>query len=814
MCPLRFRKLSGDTTSMLYKSLAFLLILITHVLSPQSLFAGSATDLLSQRPPQSLRGETINIDDRWSGSRLLAHFGEHKLAYDVLRQRPADEVVAPDIERFEARVLSEMGLYRQADSVLALQTYTGGGEYYYTHCLQRARLNLLSGRPERALDFLALIDSIPFPAFEPYKDLVAVEALRVTRRFEAACDVGEKRLAKGIPLTMSPHFEEQLLGAYVEWGEFTRALGLIEVLKARRTRSSKLAPVLIEEVDLLFVIGDSTRATRRGLELMKDRRTRHLAADVAETLILNVAPDEFPDEALLEMCKTFLDKGRTGDAKRMIATLDSRTLDEDGRERYTLYQADVLYREKRYSRSFKLLQEKFSDDSLERSAMLLRARILRKTGQRVRSADAYVAFSTAFPYDAKAAEALYVASEMYLQHGNREKAMESFDRVIDVYPSNKYAKLSTMQLAFYYIDRNQLTKGASILDKSLQRSGRTSEEMLYYLSDTYRRLGKLERANKIREEIIEVNPNSFYLDPTVDKTFAQPITSSNGRVALHGSDGLLEFLKKAFEQRQQAYADIRKELDPLEDDGRLQTEVLYLERGRQFLEMGFRDWAEVELHFLESTRRLPPRVSFELGILYDDYAIHWKSVRSFQRVYYSFIPRERKELQSFFAVLMHPIPHPARVFENASRYGIAPHLVYAMMRRESMFDLNAVSRAGAMGLMQLMPATGEQVANRLGVPGGVEPNLLSPDVNLTFGIWYASHLLRRSNGNELMMLSAYNAGFGNAKRWFKGSKRSTIAKVDGISYGETREYVKRIVEAAHVYHAFYFAGDDRSGVLD
>ena len=131
-----------------------------------------------------------------------------------------------------------------------------------------------------------------------------------------------------------------------------------------------------------------------------------------------------------------------------------------------------------------------------------------------------------------------------------------------------------------------------------------------------------------------------------------------------------------------------------------------------------------------------------------------------------------------------------------------------------MFDLNAVSRAGAVGLMQLMPKTSEQVANRLGVPDGVEPNLLSPDVNLTFGIWYAAHLLRRSNDDELMMLSAYNAGFGNAKRWFRGSGRSDIAKVDGIGYGETRDYVKRIVEAAHIYHAFYFAGAERSGVPD
>jgi soluble lytic murein transglycosylase len=59
-----------------------------------------------------------------------------------------------------------------------------------------------------------------------------------------------------------------------------------------------------------------------------------------------------------------------------------------------------------------------------------------------------------------------------------------------------------------------------------------------------------------------------------------------------------------------------------------------------------------------------------------------------------------------------------------------------------------------------------------------------------------------------MMLSAYNAGFGNAKRWFRrGGDRSAIELVDGIDYRETREYVKRIVESAHIYHAFYFSPD-------
>ena len=113
--------------------------------------------------------------------------------------------------------------------------------------------------------------------------------------------------------------------------------------------------------------------------------------------------------------------------------------------------------------------------------------------------------------------------------------------------------------------------------------------------------------------------------------------------------------------------------------------------------------------------------------------------------------------------------------------------------------------------MQLMPTTGAQVASELGFPSEVNENLFSPEINLTFGIWYASHLLKRTNEDPLMMMSAYNAGLGNARKWFdpgpQNDAASTIAMVDGIDYTETRNYVKRIVESARVYHTFYFSPD-------
>ncbi|MDH3214975.1 MAG: transglycosylase SLT domain-containing protein [Candidatus Krumholzibacteria bacterium] len=795
---------------MLLRPLAVLPALLVLGLYLDASRGSTPIQLLVERPSQSLRDQVIDIDDKWSGARLLAHFGENKLAYDLLGARPANEALDPQIERFEARLLTEIGLPARADSVLALQPYTSDEQAYYRLCLQRSRLNLMAGNCQRALDFLSLIDSLAIPAFAPYRDYLALECLSLLGRFDEATQVGEGRLAQGVPVSLSPRLEEHLIEAYVQSHKYQRALDLIQVLRARPTTSSAIAPILIAEVDIKLLMGDTLGAVDRAIDLLGDRRTRRRSLELTERLVNKVSLETLSDQTLLRFCGVLLRAKNLRSADRIASILSERSLSKDNKERLRLFLADLYYKEKRYSKSHQLAGPKFDDPSMERTAGLLRARIYRKTGQGLRAADEYVNFSTRYPYDAKAAEALIVASGLYLRAGDRKRAMGLLERITDTYPSHRYAKVAAKRMALYYIEHKYYSRGVEVLEAAVERSRRRGEDLLYYLADTYRRMGKSEKANRLLEELDELNPMSFYLAPHVETSFAQPIMASNGRIELHGDRGLLDFLERVFRERQDCYRAVRQALtEPSDAAGDLRAGAVYLERGRQFLQMGFRDWAEIELRTLETNHDLPARYWFELGVLYDDFAMHWKSVRAFQRVYYAVGGETRELLDRYFKLLMYPMPYPALIVENCSRYGVAPHLIYAMMREESLFDLNAVSRAGAMGLMQLMPATGDQVAGTLGFPEGVHEDLFIPEVNLTFGIWYASHLLTKTDGDPLMMLSAYNAGLGNARRWFTANRNApaVIAMVDGIDYRETRNYVKRIVKSARVYHAFYFNPD-------
>ena len=132
-------------------------------------------------------------------------------------------------------------------------------------------------------------------------------------------------------------------------------------------------------------------------------------------------------------------------------------------------------------------------------------------------------------------------------------------------------------------------------------------------------------------------------------------------------------------------------------------------------------------------------------------------------------------------------------------------LVLAMLRQESGFDQAAVSRAGALGLMQLMPTTARAVARRLGLPYDKERLTGDRDYNLTLGRAYIAQLLDAYDGSYLLALAAYNAGGRRVRRWIhaygdpRGGEVDPVDWIELIPISETRNYVQRVMEAVPVY---------------
>ncbi len=132
--------------------------------------------------------------------------------------------------------------------------------------------------------------------------------------------------------------------------------------------------------------------------------------------------------------------------------------------------------------------------------------------------------------------------------------------------------------------------------------------------------------------------------------------------------------------------------------------------------------------------------------------------------------------------------------------GVDPYLVAAIIREESQYDWRAVSRVGAIGLMQVMPGTANNVAQRLGLPAVGREDLFDQETNIRIGVHYVEQLLEQFSGNVAYTIASYNAGpivVGNWVTLHRG--RSQDEFVELIPYQETRQYVKRVLRSYREY---------------
>jgi soluble lytic murein transglycosylase len=138
------------------------------------------------------------------------------------------------------------------------------------------------------------------------------------------------------------------------------------------------------------------------------------------------------------------------------------------------------------------------------------------------------------------------------------------------------------------------------------------------------------------------------------------------------------------------------------------------------------------------------------------------------------------------------------------------------MRQESSFERSVVSSASARGMMQLMPATAQAEARRLGVPFEVGRLTQDADYNILLGSHHLSGLMDRLGNNLVLVAVAYNAGAGRVPQWiarngdFRNGGVDVVQWIEDIPFSETRNYVQRVVENAMVYDLMS-PGGGRSG---
>ena len=219
--------------------------------------------------------------------------------------------------------------------------------------------------------------------------------------------------------------------------------------------------------------------------------------------------------------------------------------------------------------------------------------------------------------------------------------------------------------------------------------------------------------------------------------------------------------------------------------------------------IGLSEFAVKELNKALEGAPDSPKLNLRLAQIYSGRGETFQATLVLRRGYpdlYSYqdsdLPREAWEI--FF-----PLTEWETIKQEARRYGIDPYVAAGLIRQESVFNPNAVSRVGARGLMQVMPATGQLIAKQQGASRPSAADLFNPSLNIKLGMHYLAQMLGQFGRIEYAA-AGYNAGPGRAKRWVAERGSLDIEDwIESIPFSETRGYVQGVLRYSANYRRLY-----------
>lgn len=150
------------------------------------------------------------------------------------------------------------------------------------------------------------------------------------------------------------------------------------------------------------------------------------------------------------------------------------------------------------------------------------------------------------------------------------------------------------------------------------------------------------------------------------------------------------------------------------------------------------------------------------------------------------------------------LPYQQDILEYSNKNKIDPFLIAAIIKNESGFNPKAVSAAGAVGLMQIMPETGRWIAEQMGLEDYQDTDLYQTRKNIRMGCWYVGELEHEFRRNLALIMIAYNAGRGQTKAWMEENGWDyDFTDLDAIPYPDTKEYVVKVLHDRDRYYLLY-----------
>lgn len=409
----------------------------------------------------------------------------------------------------------------------------------------------------------------------------------------------------------------------------------------------------------------------------------------------------------------------------------------------------------------------------------------------------------------KSIEILAKLATSYARSDQFEKAIAANEKLIRLSPKSALAKKASEKIAFLYFDSSQYQKAQEIYLSRFKANPKSKEDLerhfwaTYLLKDYNLALEDLNLlASRTRSEP-EKRRLQYWKSRCLDRLGQKKEALAILRAITHqGSTDYYTLLSiqriKSGGLKPDTLVDVNN-LDIIPDNVRLPEEfksahLNYTNHLPALLaQLGFYDYAYDE-------------ASHEVGPTHAP-AMYWAETNftGVLRIGVSALKRapDWDTAPKYFAYA-YPMAYGPLVIAQAHTQAISPHLVWSIMRQESTFKATVVSKARAIGLMQVIPSTGHEIAGDLNISHFHHEDLKNPIVSIRFGASYLKKLNDTFGGRIVPTIAAYNAGPEATTRWLKwGNSLELDEFIELIPYDETNEYVRKVLTNYWVYNRLY-----------
>jgi soluble lytic murein transglycosylase len=635
------------------------------------------------------------------------------------------------------------------------------------------------------------------------------EAWQMAKEGKKSLEVWQ-RLIDQYPASLAvPPAELKMAEIYLQFGEYLRCAEISEKLWKKKSRQEISAQALIFLGQAQEGLGQWARAIETYQEVWLQypllpsatnaKSKWESLAQEKKLLVKKITPPDLLRRALY-FYQARLYEVALSEIERLegfpLPTYPQSYAGEFWIDELYFHRGMCLFFLKQYSpaiEAFRVVVRHSRNEGMAERSLFWTTRALFRLGRKEEALNTFFFFQKTYPQSPFMDRALYLKAQIFDEGGDIAQAIAIYRELAEKFPQSSLRFQARWQSGWLLFKNQEWREAIQAWDflQTLHPHSPWPEKVAYWKGRALLALGRTQEAEENFQKLLNHYPTSYY----------SRLASNRG---------------ESFQAAKGFSAPLQDQPLGLLLEGKSQPpgyESEHLEKGRLLARMGLVPQAMEELEVAEEEGKKAEGIQKEISYLYREVGEYHRSALLVRRNFNlkPLTGRPLKKDQDLY-LLAYPLGNPFWVNPYAQDQNLDPALLSAVILEESRFNPQALSVAGARGLMQIIPRTGHQIARRLKLHPFSVGLLFEPEMNLRLGSWYLAHLLQEFEGKEALALAAYNAGPQAVRDWV--TPKNTLREdefVENIPYRETRNYVIRVLSSARVYRLLYGFPPQKSG---